>query len=410
MIQILHNATDISARVLSLSPMLYRRNDSGTYELPEISLETTISTAAVGDTVTVKDGVSQSITFFIDRIVYDHQSGLYQWECPHILSLLKGYYARDINLSWSGITSPDYAQYNYQTGIAQGQNRWERRYWQVLFLVQTLIAKATGVPVSSINILKVAGNSPFYRRTQNEFSQWVTTYFDYTELGVSLESLRRIGSKTHLDYISDEYDVYGSLPTALDVLNWLCAACGLYIDIFRSDYSISLYAEQPAPSESVQIAREDRALDRYRFYSVTATRLVAGSLDFQYGTWDVYDDLIPYTYGTADAEYELTKQHLMIENAGVSSRKSLNVVFPALFKLYAINDRGDYRSNISYIINAENGDDWLKMWLDYHTDYWLDRSMSRLYTVPLGVLSGGGRSVEIDVSLQAQTKKYEVLT
>lgn len=408
MSQVLLNSTDVSGKITSISSISYRRNDPGTYELPELSIETTWDSANMGDTVTVKYSPSQSTVFYIDSIVYDYQSQLYKWECPHILSQLKSYYARDIALAWAGIT-PSYAQYNYQYDSSQGQSRWERRYWQVLFLLQTLIRKVTGLSISSIDITKITGNSPFYRRAVNEFEQWVTTPIQYALLGVSVESIWRLGSKTHADYASDDYDVYGNLPSALDVLNWLCAACGFYIDIFRTDYAISIYEEQPAPASAIQVGREDRALDQYRFYAGAASRLAAGANDYIYGTYDALDNLVPYTFGSSDADYDLAKQQYMTENTAVASRKSLVVTFPALFKLYSINNSSDYRSNIAYMFDNELGYDWLKMWIDAHTDYWLDRSVSRTYTIPLSSYTGGGRSVEIDVSLQSQTKKYEVL-
>lgn len=409
MIQIMRNGSDISRYVTAISPITYRRNDDGTFELPEISVELNLAGVSVDDVITVRESATNTIDFYAEAINYDYSTQLYTCTCPHILARLKSFYAREITINWADIV-PDYTQYNFQTDTAQGQNRWARRYWQVLFLMQTLIRKATGIAVNSVNVAAVTGNSLYYTRAQNELSQWVTTPIPYAALGVSQAALLRLGSRTHLDYASADYDVYGHLPTCLDVLRYLCAACGLHIDIFRADYRISVYTEATAPASSLQLAREDRNLDMYRFIETNAQRLVAGSFDYIYGTYDELDLFVPYTYGSPDAEYTLTRGAHALENGDAEGRRKLTVAWPSMFKLYAINSGLGYQSNIYYIYDAQNEKDWLRQYLDQLTDYWFDRSLARAYTIYMPSLTGGGRMVEYDVGLPSRTKKIEVIS
>lgn len=409
MIQIMRNGSDISRYVVGISPIAYRRNDIGTFELPEITIESALAGAVAGDLIDVRESSTAIVSFYIDSVTYDYSTKLYTWSCPHILAKLKEFYAREISVNWADI-SPSYAQYNFQSGSDQGQNIWERRYWQVLFLMQTLIRKATGIAVNSVNVASVTGNSMYYTRALNEFSQWATHPITYDKLGVSQPGLIRLGSKTHLDHTSTDYDVYGGLPTCLDVLCYLCASAGLYIDIFRSDYRIAAFAEASAPSVSIQLGREDRDLDLYRFYETSAQRLVSGAFDYVYGTFDDLGLFVPYTYGVQDADYELTRYARAAENLSAPGRRKLTAAWPTMFKIYGISNNGTYQSNIYNIIDAENTYDWLQQWMIYLTDYWFDRTLARTYIVPFTGLLGGGRMVEYDVSQTGNTKKYEVLS
>lgn len=403
----LNSSTDISGAVKALSPIEYRTNDDLLVELPEITIQTVLDSASVGDTVTVYETSSRACTFYISRITYDYASKLYTWICPHILHRLTKFKAREVSILWSDIT-PDYTQYNNQTSSVQGQSRWARRYWQVLFLIQTLIRKATGLGTNDIDVSVGTEDSPFYTRAQNEFSQWVTTVRTYATLGVSLSSLHRLGSQTHLDYTSTEYDTVRALPNCLQLLRWLCAASGLTIDIFRADYQILELGMSATPSNDDTKWRQDGYIEPYRTYSANGKRLIAASFDYIYGTYDGSDVFQPYTYGTDDADYELTEDQVELTNTSVTEPRQLSLTWPNLFKLYFINNQSDYQSNIYNINNGEDEKGWIEQWLDMLYAYWSDVSRFRRYEIIMPGVYHRHRSVELDV--EARKLRYEVLS
>jgi hypothetical protein len=408
MIQILRNgSTDISGSVKGISSIEYLTNDDLTFELPEITIQSVLDSAEVGDTITIYETAPRACTFYIERITYDYRSQLYTWRCPHILTKLRKIKTRDVSILWSDI-SPSYAQYNNQTSSGQGQSRWARRYWQVLFLMQVLIRKATGLGVEDIDVTVGTKDSPFYTRAQNEFSEWVTTVRDYATLGVSLSSLLRLGSQTHLDYQATDFDTVLGLPNCLQLLRWLCAASGLTIDIFRADYQILELDMSAAPTNDATKWRQDGYIEPYRSYRANGKRLTAGSFDYIYGTYDVSDVFQPYTYGTDDADYELTEDDAQLTNSGIDEQRDLGMAWPNLWKLYFVNDQSDYQSNIYYIDDADDEKGWIEQWLDMLYAYWSEVSRFRRYEIILPGVYHRHRSVELDI--ESLKMRYEVLT
>jgi hypothetical protein len=406
MIQCLRNSTIISDQIYAFSPIEYRTNDDLTFELPEVTIRTTIANAVVDDTITLRDSsITPSVQFYIAEITYDYKTKLYQWRCPHILHRLTRFKCREITNDWSDIT-PTFAQYNNQTSSGQGQSRWARRYWQVLYLMQVLIRKATGLGINAIDVSVGVKDSQYYSRTQQPNSQWVTTIRPISSLGISGPSMTRLGSRTHLDYQATDYDSVQKLPNALQLLRWLCASCGLVIDIFRSDYSILEYGSSAVPSDGAAKRKRDLQFEPYRKYTVTGKRLVVGSFDYIYGTYDDLGLFQPYTYGIDGATYELTPdQAELIDGA---SGRNLDVVWPNLFKLYFINDRGDYQSDIFSIYDAELGKDFIDQWLDYIYGKWGNYVANSVYDIIMPGIVHRQRRVELDIENKRMT--YEVIS
>lgn len=406
MIQCLRNSTNISDKVFAFSPIEYRTNDDLSFELPEVTIRTTIANAEVDDTITLRDSsITPSVQFYIAEITYDYKTKLYTWRCPHILHRLTRYKCREITNDWSDI-APSYAQYNNQNSAGQGQNRWQRRYWQVLYLMQVLIRKATGLGVNSIDVSVGVKDSQYYSRAQNDLSQWVTTVRPIASLGVSMPSILRLGSRTNLDYLATDYDSVQNLPNALQLLRWLCASTGLVINIFRSDYSIIEYDSSAPPSDGAAKGKRDLQFEAYRKYTVMGKRLVVGSFDYIYGTYDVSDVFQPYTYGIDGAAYELTQDEIELidGNAG----RNLDVVWPNLFKLYFINNRGDYQSNIFYINDGELDKGFIEQWLDYLYGKWGNYVGSSVYDIVMPGIAHRHRRIELDIENKRMT--YEVIS
>lgn len=408
MIQLfLNGSTDISGAVKGVSPIEYRTNDDLLFELPEITIQTVLDSASVGDTVTVYETSARACTFYITKIAYDHKAQMYTWTCPHILHRLTKYKAREVSILWSDI-SPSYAQYNNQSSSLQGQSRWSRRYWQVLFLMQTLIRKATGLGINDIDVSVGTKDSPFYTRAQNALSQWVTTVRSYATLAVSGSSLQRYGSQTHLDYLSTDFATVHGLPNCLQLLRWLCAASGLTIDIFSADYEIMALDQSAAPSDNATKWRQDGDIEPYRTYRANGKHLSADSFDYIYGTYDGTDVFQPYTFGTQDADYELTPDQVELVNALVDDPKDLTLSWPNLFNLYFINDSGDYQSNIYYINDGEDEKGWIEQWVDMLYAYWSSVTSFNRYEIILPGVYHRHRSIELD--MESRKLRYEVLS
>lgn len=404
MFRVEHNSSDISSHVWGIDSIAYRRNDDRTFELPEITI-TAPFPAEHDDVVTlsVADDPTQQISFIVLKSEYSYSDMHYTWTCAHILRRLDRYRVREVDLSWSGI-SPGYHQYNSANPTSGAF--WERSYWQVLFLIQTLIRHATGLAISEIDIERSTGPSGYYSRWKDSFDKWHTTLIDYEQLAVSSQAVRRLGSTSHLTWVSSEYGEYSELLTALDLLNLLCATLGLSIDIFRADYRVSPISMPPEPAESVQIRRHDRLLDRYRFYGFDGARLVVNGIDYQFGTFDSLNLLVPFTYGTPDAEYELDQYEITLEDESVSERTELLKTIPFPFGLYVL-DVSDYQSHILPILDREEGTAWWHQWADMLFNEWASVLESRTFTVPMRDMHVSGRSVSVDIV--GFTKEFEVL-
>lgn len=408
MIQVLHNSADISSKVFGITPIQYRTNDDFTFELPETSIQTTISTAVIGDTVTVLEPTTaRQVEFYIDKITYDYRRKTYSWQCPHILQKLSKVKAKEVAVAWAGI-SPSYAQYNSQNTFVQGQSIWARRYFQVLFLMQILIRKATGMAISGINIDVGTKDSFYYTRYNQPPNGWVDIRKKYADLAVCGSSVYRLGTNTHLDAASTDFDVLSRLPNALQLLRWLCASTGLVIDIFRSDYKILTFTFSSAPSDNATKQREDRLIDRYRRYRTSTKLLDTGSYDYIYGVWDTSTESIRYyTYGVQNADYELTSAQVEEINSTVNVDKTLDLPWPNMFKLYSINNDSTYQSHIAYIMDYERDLGFVEQWMDMLYNTWQGITQSNTYELIIPGLYMHHRSVELD--LEARKMKYESL-
>jgi len=404
MFKVAHNLTDISSFIWDISSITYRRNDDMSFELPEITI--TVPFAAEPDdvvTLSFKNDSAQQITFIVQKSEYSYSDMSHTWTCVHILRRLDRYRVREIDVSWSGI-NPSYSQYN--TANPTSSAFWERSYWQVLFLIQTLIRKATGLAVNQIDVSPTSGESGYYNRWLDPMFGWQNSPINYESLAVSSQAVRRLGSTSHLTWVSQEYEEYSELITALELLNLLCATLGITIDIFRQDYRVSPITTPAEPDDLAQIGRHDRQLELHRFYVVNGKRLIVGGIDYQFGTFDSLNLLVPFKYGTSDAEYELEQYEVTKEDTDVYERRELLMSLPTHFALYRLSV-SDYQSHLLPFQDAENNTMWWHQWIEMLFASWTSVTESRTFTVPLTDLSVSGRSIE--VSITNMTKEYEVL-
>ena len=399
--QVLLNSNDISSKIVAISGMNYIRNDNFSFELPEISIETTIATGQINDNITCIIAENLQADFYISDIKYNYASHLYTWVCPHAFVRLSDYRASQISQYWPDVT-PTYAQFNNDQSY---HGLWSRQYWQLLFLVQTLIHHATGCGCANIDVSVGADESVYYTRAFDGYF-WTTTQWNWDQIGISIPTLRRIGSKRHDDYQSDVYDIFSNLPTALDVLNYCCMTLGMQIDIFSSNYKITPVSNQmQIPTESIQIDKDERNLELYRFYESKTSRLIADSFDYIYGYWDEGNNYIPYTFGFDGADYQLTESNLYHEDSLKPGRRKLAVAWPKLWNIHYISS-----NYIAIIRDSENDLRWWDMWFNsILIPFWASKSIVQSYTTPISDQNIAARSVNIDIG-NSRKMKYEVFS
>jgi len=113
-----------------------------------------------------------------------------------------------------------------------------------------------------------------------------------------------------------------------------------------------------------QIGRHDRQLELHRFYVVNGKRLIVGGIDYQFGTFDSLNLLVPFKYGTSDAEYELEQYEVTKEDTDVYERRELPNVPPLPISLYIDFLCPIIRATCCPSRMPENNTMWWHQWIE----------------------------------------------
>jgi len=409
--------TDISGSIYGLSEIAYTINPDFSFELPKLSFETNLDMLSEGDIIIVADSDESyaQCSFYIDSIQYQYKSKLYQVECLHILEKLSLIKCKDIPTplygssfgnDWCDSTptgNSGYNLYNNQAGYYQDQNVWERRYFQVLFLMKMLIRKASGASISVIDSSAVDNSNSFYYTRYYATGSWYTTTWKYKELGVALESIKRLSSSRYDDYLSTDFYVTDKLPNCLQLLRWLCMELCVAIDIFLDSYAIQTPVSSSAPADSDVSDRQDVAFQKYRnigYKEKTLNEIASPEWDLSYGYYDVNTVFVPYTWGddVDTPDRTLVERSASDDDTGVPKPNSLSVGFPDLLRVYriSINTNNYYRSSIGRIKNDQTGLDSISMLMGNVWTIWSGMSTQITFETTLKLMESNGWKTSIN--------------
>lgn len=393
------SGNEISGQIIGINPITWGLNWDLTMELPELQISTTIDDIALGEKIIICDAADNTkrVMFYVKSQKYDYKTKKYELQCPHAFEMLNDYLPADIVFPTYGTTWTDvnpgsgdgYLIYNNQMGDVpnQGQYVWPRTFVQALFLLKMLIYRSTGTSVAIINDTDVADKDSFYYDKYSNYGQEYTTYYKYGELGLAISSLRRLGTSRHDEL--DNLDEFGraALPSCFQLLRIVCQALGVTINIFRSDYLIEAIAQSSAPTDALTIGRKDELIEQVRRVAVSVTGMP--DPDWEYGTYDENNTLVPYTFGVDNPDVELVERYAE-DDTSASTTRTISVSWPSHFRILAIISGGAgfmYRTHVDYI--EDDVDDLTDhdMWLAMLRSMWEDIGAVNEYETAMSDLS-----------------------
>lgn len=421
---------EISSQILGLSAFTYRIKEDWTFELPETTIVTTVDDFAPGEKIVVAQAsdTSKQVVFYVKDIRYDYDTQKWTLTCPHILEKLA--YVKTIDIpaptygdsfgAWSDVTptgSSGYTLYNNQwDAYNQGDYIWERKYYQVLFLIKMLIHYVTGTSVNSIASSDLEAKDSMYA-DRWEYYGAHETIFKYSELGINLTCARGSGHRYWNMWDAPDYFERAQMTDCLTLLKYLLCALKIRIDIFRDDYKIEIIAVSTAPADSAILNLSEEALTRYRRYGVQRSGIVVPLQDPIFWPDYIWASYNPssgqfhfYTWGVENPEREILTSTYERENTSVTDANQISVTYPNLFRIYRIeiNTNNYYRSRIWIISDTiNNKTDW-HQWLDAFYTYWQNLTTKRSYETAMTGLDAKWPSVQYD--LEKLKMRYERIT
>jgi hypothetical protein len=396
------SANEISSLILGISEIRYGINADWTFELPAITITTSSSDIAVGDNIIIvqtTDTVKQ-IMFYVRERLYSYTTRKYTLECNHILEKLAHIKVTEYMDPWgpdwhdaipSGSSAGTYEYYNSQSVPVQGNIAFLRQYVQVGFLIAQFLYRIGAVSaISDVDINTLNAKDSFYIQG--------TTPIPYLKLAINQESLRRTGEKTNSAWDSEEFDIQAGVTNCLTYLKHLCSALKICINIFRSDYQLSVIEVSAAPTSSNTLAREDRQIPPYRQYALKRSGLDPSAaclpydVDWIYYEWTEGAYAVDYTYGIDGADISIIETEDTRVNTAALDNNKIRIEFPINFRLYYININTtpsywhySHIQLINYTTPDPDQADYMQ-WLPEFYAWWFARNTMQTYEVPLTAL------------------------
>jgi len=414
-------ANDISNDVIGMSPFSYRTNVDFTFELPELKLTSPVEYAQGTKLFLVEEAdTHKQVCFYVKKREYDYKTHKWTYTCPHVFDLLADIYAQDVptsfpSSSWSDIT-PSYQQFNNEMAdwANQGDYVWERCYWQCIFLIKMMIKHITGTGINSIDSTDIDElDSPYTSRVLMIAPSYYEDYpIKYKNLGINSNCAVRMGTNKTLDYASDDFWVYNTNPSCLQMLRWICSSLKIMVNIFRDDYRFEVLELSGLPDNDADAEYTEEVLEPYRAFAVEVKYLDGGSYQWQFGHW-VDSVYVPYYFGEEPNDREIATDKYTAETATVYNTRSVSVSFPNFYRVFALSILGGgaggsgYQSHVYAILNAQTGTTETLQHAEMLKAWWEDLTMKTKCEIALTGLDMAVPYVEIDV--EANRKRLEVL-
>lgn len=450
MTTLLVNGVDKSDYITGISSIEYIINKNFTFELPDLSFEAAQDIAEIDDIIRINN-FTGSINFYVTEKTQNKDSLFWHYKCEHILFKLKAIKVNtiptpsmienvganftqnyndwcDVNLLFNQpfSVSECYKRYNnfdipqYSDGPVEEA---VQQYYQVLFLIQILIRKATGLSISEIDLSAIYNENSIYHATQPSLSSpyWQHVILKNYELAIPIQNLKRLNTSDSTQYQTiptDDIERWDGILDCLDLLIYLCSSLCLIIDIFDG-YKLKKMSQR-AINEDRIVEFEDNRLIRLRKVSVTenilnlVNNVYNSELYYEYYRSDDHSFNL-YSWGgggSGSSEREITGLSVGNTNNIYFTTETVETAFPNHFKLYQIqiNTNSYYRSRIYNLRTSttlptvyppENRKIyWSNCLADYLYDYWESYNQIRKITEISGDLTFSGHVTKIDIENQ----------
>lgn len=415
---LLINNVDKSDYITGLSSIRYEINKDFTFELPDLDFESAIDIGDVNDIVQISNSTG-SVEFYITEKKQDQDSLFWNYHCEHLLYKLKAIKTNaiptpsmienvganftqnysawsDLNLLFNNpLSVPEcYRRYNNFDVLTESTDgpvqRSRQQYYQVLFLMQMLIRKATGKSINAIDLSKCYDENSIYHATQPSVSSpyWQHVTLKNRELAIPIQFLKRMGTDNTYQFQtqpSSNIDEWDKITDCLELLRYLCAALMLVVDIFDG------YSIRPIPTRT---QTNDKVVDKdtddlIRFRKVSGSEQVLNLVDSAYHSElfvEYYTENVGYYYYTfgdsGENQRELEDYSAGNVNNIYFTSESVANSFPSFFKLYQIIlDTSSYYKSKLYNLRTSLSvpgtyppDDRVMYWLNCYSDalfdYW----------------------------------------
>lgn len=447
------NNIDKSDYITGLSSFRYEINKDFTFELPDLDIESAIDIGNINDIVKISNSTG-SIDFYITEKKQDQDSLFWNYHCEHLLYKLKGIKTDAIPTpsmvenvganftnsysSWSDINllfnnplsvSECYRRYNnfdVPTETITGPvERSRQQYYQVLFLMQMLIRKATGKGINAIDVSKVYDEDSIYHATQASATSpyWQYVTLKYKEIGIPIQFIKRMGTSNTYQFQtqpSSNFDEWDKITDCLDLLRYLCSSLMIVIDIFNN-YTIRPIMTRSQSNDKVVSKDTD---DLIRFRKVSGSESVLNLIDDAYNSelfveyYVENQDYYYYTFGeSGENQREMDDYSAGNVNNIYFTSETVANSFPTFFKLYQIilNTSSYYKSKLYNLRTSLSvpgtypPDDrvmyWLHCYADALFDYWEGYNKQDDITEISADIKMTGHETEIDVENQEITYK-----
>lgn len=415
---LLINNVDKSDYITELSSFRYTINKDFTFELPNLNFESAIDVGNVNDTVKISNSTG-SAEFYITEKKQDFETLFWNYKCEHLLYKLKAIKTNAIPYpsmvenvgadfvtsysSWSDLNllfnnplsvTECYRRYNNFDVLSTTDGaitQAEQQYYQVLFLMQILIRKATGKSVNDIDISSIENSSSIFHATQAITSSpyWQHVTLKNREVGIPIQNLKRLGTDNTYQFQtqpSANIEEWDKITDCLELLSYLCSSMMLVVDIF-GNYTIKTISQRTITNYQTTNKDIDELI-RLRKVSVSENVLSPATSAYGSELYMEYYQADDHTYhfytfgdsGTNDRELEDYSAG-NINNLYYTS-ESVAVSYPSHFKLYQIiiNTSSYYRSRLYNLRSTSSmpatypPDDRVMYWAnciaDALFDYW----------------------------------------
>jgi hypothetical protein len=445
MTTLLVNGIDKSDYITGISSIEYIINKNFTFELPDLSFEAAQDIAEIDDIIRINN-LTGSIDFYVTEKTQSKDTLFWHYKCEHILFKLKAIKVNtiptpsmienvganftqnyndwcDVNLLFNQPFSVTecYKRYNnfdipqYSDGPVE---ETVQQYYQVLFLIQILIRKSTGLSISEIDLSAIYNENSIYHATQPSlaYPYWQHVNLKNYELAIPIQNLKRLNTSDSTQYQTiptEDIERWDGILDCLDLLSYLCSSLCLIIDIFDG-YKLKNISQRSL-TEDRTVEFEDNKLIRLRKVSVSENILnlvnneYNSELYYEYYRSDDHSFNLYSWGGSGSSEREITGLSAGNINNIYFTTETVDVNFPNHFKLYQIqiNTNSFYRSRVYNLRSTITMPTvyppdnrkiyWINCLADFLYDYWESFNRISKVTEISGDLTFSGHVTKIDL-------------